>query len=378
MITYDLVVIGTGGVGSGALYYAARRGLRVLGLDRFPPGHDRGSSHGETRAIRMAYFEHPDYVPLLRLAYRAWEELEAITGQRLFCRVGLLEIGPPDGEVICGVRRSAAEHGLPIATLDVSDVKDRFPGFRIPEGYTVLFEENAGFLYVEQCVKTHIHLAQQLGAEYQSDVCVQECKIHGQDVEVITNLGSVRAKYAVVAPGPWAPTLLTSLGLPLRLLRKHLHWYPTRSRHYHIENGCPVYFFELGKQFFYGFPQLDARGVKVAEHTGGEECTDPLSASRDPDPLDRQRVEQFLSLCMPDVVLSPSDHCVCFYTMTPDSHFVVDWHPDSQRIAYAVGLSGHGFKFTNILGRALVEMVVDGTTNVPVQFLHAGRWKTDT
>lgn len=376
MTVYDLVVVGVGGVGSAALCYAARRGLRAVGLEQFVPGHDCGSSHGQTRAIRMAYFEHPDYVPLLKKAYWLWNELEQALARRLFYRVGLLEIGPPQGEVISGVRRSAAEHGLPIIEYQPEEVVGRFPGFSVPEGCCVLFEENAGFLLVEECVLAHLELAERLGAHLRHTTQVFALQGSSNGVEVVTSSGIVCARYAVVTPGPWAPQLLAPLGLPLRVLKKHLHWYRTASRCYHVDAGCPVYFFEIGNQFFYGFPQLDERGIKVAEHTGGELCTDPLTTSRDVDPVDRQHVESFLARCMPQVLLSPTDHAVCFYTMTPDGHFIVDRHPHFEHVSYAAGLSGHGFKFVPVLGQALVELAVDGKTTLPVDFLSAARFNS--
>jgi glycine/D-amino acid oxidase-like deaminating enzyme len=164
MSTFDVIVLGVGGVGSAALYHAARRGLRCLGIDRFPPGHDRGSSHGESRVIRMAYFEHADYVPLLRRAYELWADVERATNQTLFHRVGLLEVGPPDGVVVPGVLKAAREHRLRVESLTRADLTVRFPGFQLPENCSAVFEADAGYLLVENCVRAHANLAQQRGA----------------------------------------------------------------------------------------------------------------------------------------------------------------------------------------------------------------------
>ncbi|MFM7071293.1 MAG: FAD-dependent oxidoreductase, partial [Planctomycetota bacterium] len=169
---YDAIVLGTGGVGSAALYHLAKRGARVLGLDRFPGGHDRGSSHGDTRIIRLAYYEHPDYVPLLRRAYELWAELERTVDERLYHQVGLLEAGPLDGELVPGVLRCAREHRLDLESLDAAELTRRFPGFRLPEGCQAVFERQAGFLRVERCVLAHLRAAQAHGAEHRTGVDV--------------------------------------------------------------------------------------------------------------------------------------------------------------------------------------------------------------
>ena len=149
---YDVIVIGCGGVGSATLWQLASRGARVLGIDPYAPGHDRGSSHGDTRVIRQAYFEHPDYVPLLRRAYALWSDLEQQAGRRLYHETGVLEIGPPNGEVVPGVLTSARVHGLEVESLTADEVAQRFPGCAVPDGDVAVFEKRGGFLRVEDCV----------------------------------------------------------------------------------------------------------------------------------------------------------------------------------------------------------------------------------
>src|SRR5262245_10969008 len=187
MTTYDAIVIGTGGVGSAAALHLAQRGCRVLGLDRFPGGHDRGSSHGHTRIIRMAYFEHPDYVPLLRRSYELWTELEQLREKQLYYPVGLLEVGPPDGIVIPGVFASARQHGLAIDEVDHVTLRERFPGFLLPEGCQAVFESNAGFLLVEECVLAHLDQAIQNGAELRTGESIVEWSADSQGVTVRTD-----------------------------------------------------------------------------------------------------------------------------------------------------------------------------------------------
>ncbi len=373
MSNYDVIVVGTGGVGSGALFHLASRGVRVLGIDRFPGGHDRGSSHGQTRIIRQAYFEHPDYVPLLLRAYQLWRELEQLENTQLYFETGLLEIGPSDGVVVPGVLNSAALHGLDIERVGSSEAARRFPGFVVPDHFEAVFERRAGFLLVEQCVLAHLSAAQRAGAELAIGQEVVEWRANGSGVTVRTRDAQYHAARLVVTAGAWARDLLQDLGIPLRVVLKHLHWYASADACYEQSRGCPAFFYEVPDGFFYGFPQIDALGVKVAEHTGGAVVADPLSPNRDVDPTDRRRVEQFLSAHLPRVTMNPTHHATCLYTMSPDEHFIVDQHPHDPRIIFAAGLSGHGFKFTGVLGEILADLALNNRTDHPIGFLSCRR-----
>ena len=377
MSTYDVIVLGTGGVGSAAAMHLAARGASVLGLEQFDHGHNRGSSHGQTRAIRMAYFEHPDYVPLLRRTYEHWESLEKATERKLFHQVGLLEVGPANGIVVPGVLKAAAEHKLPVDQLTPADVADRIPGFVMPEGAQAVFETNAGFLMVEDSVLAHVDEARRLGAQMNTNERVVSWRATEHDnVVVRTETAEYQASRLVITAGAWANTLLSELNIPLQVRRKHLHWFAPANDQYRIERGTPTFFFELSdRSFFYGFPQIDARGVKVAEHSGaGNALSDPSQLDRHVDPEDRARVENFLTQYLPHVTVQPTRHCVCMYTMTQDEHFVVDVHPSHPQVSFAAGLSGHGFKFTPVLGEALADLALSGATSLPIGFLNGHRF----
>lgn len=372
---YDAIVLGTGGVGSAALMQLAQRGLKVLGIDRFPPGHDRGSSHGESRVIRMAYFEHADYVPLLRRAYQLWSELEERSRKTWFHRVGLLEVGPADGIVVPGVLKSAQQHALPVEQLTAAQVHERFPGLRVPAGLSAVFEADAGYLLVEDCVIAHACAAVEHGAQLHIGATIQSWHAHGDALQVVTDRGNYTTQRLIITAGAWAKDLLHDLGVPLRVVRKHLHWFPPTQPYYDAAAHCPAFLYELPQGVFYGLPQIGPSGVKVGEHTGGVEVTNPLADARDAEPLDRARVADFAACCLPGVKASPMRHARCFYTLSPDEHFIVDRHPAQPQVVFAAGLSGHGFKFTPVLGEVLAEMVLGENVTSPINFLGLSRFR---
>ncbi len=372
---FDLIIIGCGGVGSAAAYYAAERGLRVLALERFEAVHARGSSHGDTRVIRQAYFEHPDYVPLLKRAYSLWEQLEQRISRQLFYHTGLVEVGPESGVLIQGVRQSAAMHQLPLAEIDRGEFKERFPGFVLPEDCVAVFESNAGFLLVEECIRHYIGEAQRLGADMRFNQPVRGWSVQRNEICITTDSEKFYAPRLVVAAGAWANEVLADLGLPLHVLRKHLHWYPVKTpTAYGLQNHAPTFFYETSAGYFYGFPVRNERGLKVAQHSGGTTVQDPLTVDRSVDVAELEQVDRFLRAHLPDVAIPATDHSVCMYTMTPDEHFIVDQHFDHPQIAIAAGLSGHGFKFASVLGESLVQLAIDGKTSVPMEFLSLRRF----
>ncbi len=374
---FDLIIIGCGGVGSSAAYYAAERGLRVLALERFEAVHARGSSHGDTRVIRQAYFEHPDYVPLLKRAYDLWYQFEARVDRKLFYRTGLLEVGPDSGVLIRGVRQAAAEHQLPLEEIDRKEFKGRFPGFELPVDSVAIYESNAGFLLVEECIRNYIRQARHLGGDLRFNQHVRSWSVEGDGVCVHTGIEKFHAARLIVAAGAWASDLLTDLGLPLRVLRKHLHWYPVRAPEaYRLDLNAPTFFYETAAGYYYGFPVRDDRGLKVAQHNGGEFVHDPLKVDRSVDVAEREQVDGFLRAHLPEVAIPATEHAVCMYTMSPDEHFIIDRHPQYPQIAFAAGLSGHGFKFASVLGESLVHLATDGHAKLPMEFLSLQRFNS--
>jgi len=366
---YDCIVLGVGGFGSAALYHASRRGARTLGLEQFTAAHDRGSSHGESRIIRRAYFEHPDYVPLVDAAYARWAELEAAAGRTLCTRTGLLLSGPPQGGVIRGTLRAAREHQLDISEVALAEARRRFPVFDFPDDHAVLHEADAGYLRVESCVRTHIEQAASFGADLRFGETWLAWRADGNTVQVTTDCGRYEAAALIVTAGAWAARVLADLDLPLIVRRKVQFWHAVRPPHVAAHQASPGFLFELPGGTFYGFPCIDGETVKVAEHSGGAVVDDPAHVDRSCGEEDIGPVEGFVSAVLPNLHRRPQSHSVCLYTMAPRERFFVDRHPRFRNVIVAAGFSGHGFKFTPAIGHALADLALGDTTQLPIRFL---------
>ncbi|MBM4009875.1 MAG: N-methyl-L-tryptophan oxidase [Planctomycetes bacterium] len=367
---FDVIVAGAGGMGTAAAAHLARRGASVLALDRFPPGHARGSSHGQTRLIRLAYFEHPDYVPLLLRARASWRDLERETAATLLTECGLLSAGPAAGPLLAGTLRSARDHGLEVERLSGGEATDRWPAFRIPDPWDAVFEPAAGHLAVEACVRAHAEVAVRHGGVIEPEHDVRGWRVEGDAVLVETSRETVAGSRLVLCPGPWAAGLLRLPAIRFTVLRKSLYWYaPADSLTAADATALPTYAFDTPRGFFYGFPLLDGRGLKLAEHTGGREVADPFAVDRAIDPEEQAAIEGWSAEHLPGVSLTRTAHEVCLYTMSPDHHFVVGLHPEHPQVALAAGFSGHGFKFASAIGEVLADLALTGTTPLPVGFL---------
>lgn len=371
--SFDCIVIGLGGFGSATLLRLARRGARVLGLEQFGPAHDRGSSHGETRVIRKAYFEHPDYVPLLNRAYQLWGDLEQATSQQLFVRSGLILSARPECEAVAGTLDVAATHGLDIQQLPLTDARQQFPTFRFADDEVVVYERDAGYLYVEECIRANLKCAQEAGAVTRFDEPVRSIEIAANSVRVRTEQGAYTAAKLIVAGGAWSGRLLAELDLPLQVLRKVLFWHPIAPESAALQQHAPCFLFQDDAGVFYGFPCIDGRTVKMAEHSAGKPIDNPDTIDRSLQGDDAAPVEAFIGRHLPLVSRPAERHGVCMYTMTPDAHFIVDRHPHHQNVVIGAGFSGHGFKFTPAIGEALAELALDGQTRLPIEFLSISR-----
>jgi len=372
MKAFDAIVLGLGGMGSAALYHLAARGLNVLGLEQFDIAHDRGSSHGVTRLIRKAYFEHPDYVPLVTRSYERWRELEAESNQTLLTRTGLLMFGPPDGDVIRGVRRAATEHNLSFEEPSLAQAASRWPGFVPDPAMVALYEPDAGTLAVERCVRVHVALAAARGATVRFHEPVVSWEAGRDSVVASTNQGRYVGGRLMICGGSWSGRILKELRLPLRVLRKVVFWYEVTGDWHRQDRGCPVFCFDALNAFYYGFPVIDAEGLKLADHHGGEPVDDPDHLDRGWHESDQRGADEFVRSHLRGVG-RVRKHAVCMYTMTPDQHFIIDQVPDQPNVIFAAGFSGHGFKFAPMIGSILADLAIEGMTKEPIEFLRLSR-----
>lgn len=365
----DVIVAGLGAHGSSAAYRLAARGASVLGFERFARGHTLGSSGGLSRITRLSYYEHPDYVPLLRRAWTLWRGLEQESGQDLLTQTGGLYAGRPGGDLVAGAMESARTYGLEHELLDTDALRERYPLFEWIEGWTGLFERQAGWLAPERSIEAHLGLAERHGARLHFAEPITSWETTGNGVRVTTAKGTYEAAQLVVAAGAWAGELLPSLAPELTVERNVLFWFePTAERD--AFKRLPVYIIDDTDRIFYGFPYIDGQGVKVAGLHFGDHV-DPNAVDRVAAPRDEERVRDWLRRRMPLANGTRRDAKVCMYTNTPDAHFIVDRL--GPEVVVASACSGHGFKFATVIGEIVTELVLDGETQLPIGFLSADR-----
>jgi sarcosine oxidase len=363
--SFDVAVIGLGATGSAALAALASRSRRVIGIDRYAVGHDRGSSHGATRVIRLGYFEHPSYVPLLRAAYPLWRELEARSGRALMTITGIVEIGTPDSELVEGTLRSSRLHGLAHETLDSKDVMARFPAFRVPENFIGVFQPEGGFLRLESAIEAMLALARCAGAEIATDEQVLAVEPRSDSVRVVTARRTVEAACTIVAAGPWLTSLLPDLPVAIRVTRQASGWFAPRDASDAVlfaPGRFPVFLLQNQHGIYYGFPADGSRGIKVAKHHHFDEAVDPDRYDRVVSPRDEAAIRTVLKAHLPGADGALLAAKTCLYTMTPDGDFLVDRLPGHPHIIVASPCSGHGFKFAPVIGEILADLATVGTT----------------
>jgi len=370
---YDAIVVGLGAMGAAALQQLARRGVKVLGIEQHPIAHDLGSSHGTVRAIRKAYFEHPDYVPLLERSYELWNDLENATGEQLLNQCGLLLTAKPDSETMRGLETCYAEHSLPHERLNAQEVQKRYPQITPPEDHTALFDPSGGYVFAETSVRRLITQAEGLGADVRIHEQVQGWKADAQGVTVHTVDSEISAGSLIITVGPWATTLLAELGVELKVLRKPQLWYDSPHIDRYRPPEFPCFATEMDSGFFYGFPALGDQGLKIAEHLGGSHVDDPSNIDRALHPGDETEALEYLQQVFPRFAPRLKHFSICMYTKSPDDHFIIDTHPQFERVVLAAGFSGHGFKFAPLVGEVLTDLAIEGRTEHPIDFLRLGR-----
>ncbi len=359
---FDVIIVGLGAMGSAAAYHLARRGYKVLGFDRFAPPHAFGSSHGQTRFIREAYYEHPLYVPLVQRAYELWTELEEASGQSLLRLTGGLMIGHRDGELVTGVRRSAGLYSLTYNIFDPPAIQQKFPAFHLTDDMIGVLEPRAGILFIESCIEAHLELARRHGAIFHFEEPVGGWETDHLGASVQTAKGQYQAERLLLAVGPWLPRQVAGVTLPLTVERQVMFWFePASHPEYFDMSRCPIYIWEYApNRFFYGYPDYGV-GIKVGRHHEGE-ISDPSSVRRDVTAEEIEEMRGLLHQFMPDAAGALKSSAVCLYTNTPDSHFIIDIHPIYSRVLIASPCSGHGFKFSSVIGEVLADLLTEGHT----------------
>jgi len=373
---YDAIVIGLGGMGSATAFHLARRGRRVLGLEQYGLLHDRGSSHGLTRIIRLAYHEHPSYVPLLRRAYELWHELEQLSGERLLITTGSIEGGPEDGPLFQGALEAARIHDLPHEVLDVAELRRRFPAYGDFEPSThVVLQPDGGFLLAERTLLAHINQAVRHGAElhFHEPVLDWEPTADG-GVRVASARATYEADRLVICAGPWAGRLvprIASLAVPERQVLAWLQ--PTRPELF-APDRFPVFVLDVEDGNYYGFPQHDVPGFKFGRYHHLREPMDPDDPDRATHPEDEAILRAFAARYFPGGAGPTILLKACIFTNSPDEHFVIDRLPDASQVSIAAGFSGHGYKFCSLVGEVMADLALDGATSHDIGLFSLSRF----
>ncbi|HKO25766.1 MAG TPA: N-methyl-L-tryptophan oxidase [Chloroflexota bacterium] len=370
---YDVIVIGVGGMGSSTCYHLARRGKRVLGLERFGIPHTRGSSHGYTRIIRLAYYEHPSYVLLLRRAYELWREIQEVAGEQLLYITGSIDAGPADEWVFKGSWESCKLHDLPHEVLTAAEVQRRFPGYHLSADTLALLQPDGGFLRPERCIVAYVMAAQDLGAEIHGYEQVLEWQPLASGVRVRTDRDVYEAEKLVVSAGAWNGDLLDCLQGVLTPERQVLAWLqPTRPDYFRPER-FPVFNLLVEEGRFYGFPVFDVPGFKVGKYHHLEEVSAADAVDREVHDYDERLLRGFAARYFPDGCGPTMNLATCLFTNTADKHFVIDVHPIYPQVSFASPCSGHGFKFASVIGEIMADLSDLGGTRHDISLFRLER-----
>lgn len=369
--TYDYIVIGVGSMGSSTCFHLAKRGHSVLGLEQFSTPHELGSHAGETRIIRKAYFEHPDYIPLLIRAYENWAEISRLSGQQLFHRTGLFYAAPKGHSLLENIRRSAALYQIPLQEPVAS-------AFSLPEHYDTLFEPDAGYVEPENTIRAFVQEARKLGAAIHVQEAVKEWIINDDGVQVSTDKGDYHCKKLVITAGAWSARLIPGIAKHLKVTRQVLTWVKPATPEHFLGDTFPCWMIATDDSggSYYGFPIIPQHpgALKLAYHYPGE-VTQAEQVNRSVSVSDTAHLHQFLQDFLPAAAGKPESNKVCLYSNSPDEHFVIDLLPGyGDKVSVAWGFSGHGFKFVPAIGEIMADLAMYGKTELPIGFLHARRF----
>lgn len=382
--SYDTIIIGAGSMGASAAYFLAKTGKKVLCLDRYPSPHAFGSHSGQSRIVRKAYFEHPDYVPLLERSYQNWKSIEEESSNKLYYETGLMYMTLDGTEIDMGVRKAAQIHNLPLLELSEADLKAKWSQIHSTENKQILFEKEAGFALPELTISTLIYLAEAHGAIFKMPETVLEWTATASNCSVTTNQGIYFAEKLIFCSGAWSSLLLPQLKIPLQVSRQTLAWFETDSSTDFSPENFPCFMIEdTNHGLFYGFPELakdtfgGAAGLKIAHHKVVDYVNDlqnykpQHSISHEEETL----LRKILSKYLPEANGRLLHATTCLYTNSPDGDFILDFLPDcDHKVIIACGFSGHGFKFVPIIGEILCDLVLNERTDLNIDFLGLERF----
>lgn len=378
---YDVIVLGVGSMGSATCYYLAKRGYKVLGLEQFDIPHELGSHAGQSRIIRKAYFEHPDYVPLLERAYQNWKVLEEESGEQIYFKTGLLYFGKAEHALIKGLRLSASQYSIRVDEMNAQEQVRDFPQFNIPSDYERLIEPDAGFVTPERSILLYTQQALRAGADIHTKEKTTEWKKSGSTIRVTTNKGVYECKKLIITAGPWASKIVPTIANNLNVTRQVAAWVkPKNWKKFELGN-FPCWTITDGQKpgIFYGFPILPVGqfggplGLKLAYHKHGT-ISDPDTINRTPTKEDEDTLKYALNTFIPEGFESMHVVKTCMYTNTPDENFILDFVPGYDDVVVATGFSGHGFKFASVVGEIMADLAMNGKSSQPIGFLNANRF----
>lgn len=380
--TFDIIVIGIGSMGSSTCYVLAKRGYKVLGLEQFSITHEFGSHTGQSRIIRKAYFEHPDYVPLLKKAYQNWKDFEEETETQLYFKTGLVYFGKKNSDVIKGVRQSASLYDIKLEEHDALSIAKTFPQFKIRSIFEALYEPDAGFVTPEKAIKLYTEQAIRKGAAIHSGEKVIEWKQEGAGIEVRTSKGIYHCGKLIITAGAWAAKMIPQLSQKLKITRQFIAWVKPKDWNHFTLHNFPCWLLADDKRpgAYYGFPALPLskfgapEGMKIAHHHPDMEV-DPDNVNRDASAEDEENLLYALDKYLPGCFDSFLSSKICLYGNSPDENFIIDRLPGYENlVTIACGFSGHGFKFVPVIGEILADLAINGSTKQPIEFLSATRF----
>ncbi len=371
---FDTIVIGVGGIGSATCYELAKRGKNVLGLEQFDIPHDMGSSHGYTRIIRLAYYEHPSYVMLLKRAYELWAEIEKVSGEKVFYQTGSIDAGPADSWVFKGSLQSCIEHNISHEVLTGKALQERYPGYQLPFDTMALYQEQGGFLAPEKATVAYVNEAIRLGAEIHGREKVLGWEPLGNDgVKVYTTRSEYEADSLVVTSGAWNDEMmpfLHGLAVPERQV---LAWLQPTKPEYFKPHTFPVFNLLVDEGRFYGFPIHGVPGFKFGMYHHFEEHGHPDELIWDVSPAEEDMMRDFAGRHFPDGAGPTMTLKACMFTNSPDGHFIIDLHPQYPQVSFGAGFSGHGYKFASVLGEVMADLAERQYTRHEISLFNLAR-----